>query len=169
MPLAIVILALLLFAALRRVDVFDAFKTGAGDALRLIVRLIPTMAAFMAALKLLTRSGAEAWLLETLSPVLSRVGADARLLPLLLARPLSGSAAMGALSDLFTRYGPDTPLTLTAGVLLGSSETVFYTLALYFGAVKIRRSRFAVPVALAALFTSVAAGLWFSSIFFGSR
>ena len=168
MPLAIVILLLLLFAAVRRVDVFSAFRTGAADALKLLVSILPTMAVFLASLRLFRDSGAEDFLIARLSPVLSRIGVDARLVPLLLVRPVSGSAATGALSDLFKQYGPDSRLGLTASVLLGSSETIFYTLALYFGAVGVRRTRFAVPVALAAMLTSVVTGLLFCSLFFGS-
>ena len=169
MPLAILILLLLAFAALRRVDVFSALRQGAGDALKLIVTVLPTMAVFLAALRLFRDSGMEDRLIAWLSPVLSRIGVDARLVPLLLVRPVSGSAATGALSDLLTRYGPDSRIGLTASVLLGSSETILYTLSLYFGAVGIRKTRFAVPVALAAIGTSVVTGLLFSSIFFGSR
>ena len=169
MPLALLILLLLLFAARRRVDVFTAFRDGAADALRLIVTLLPGMAVFTAALRLFQASGAEQILTERLSPVLSRIGTDVRLLPLLIVRPVSGSAATAALSDLFRQYGPDSAVGLTGSVLLGSSETVFYTLALYFGAVNIRKTRFAVPVALCALFVSVVTGLLFSSLFFGSR
>ena len=169
MPLAILILLLLLSAAFRRVDVFSALKTGAADALRLLVSLLPTLAVFLAAQRLLQASGAEAWLLSMLSPLLSRIGVDARLVPLILVRPVSGSAAVGALTDLFSQYGPDSQLGLTASVLLGSSETILYTLALYFGAVNVKKTRFAVPVAFAAMLTSVVTGLVFSAIFFGSR
>jgi Uncharacterized membrane protein len=88
-------------------------------------------------------------------------------LPLLLARPFSGSAAVAALTDLFAEYGPDSRVGMTASVLLGSSETIFYSLALYFGSVGVKKTRFAVPVALAAMLTSVVTGLLFSSLFFG--
>ena len=75
---------------------------------------------------------------------------------------------VAALTDLFTEYGPDSKTGLTASVLLGSSETVFYTLALYFGSVGVKKTRFAVPAALLALFTSIVTGLLFSSLFFGA-
>ena len=169
MPFAILILLLLLFAAFRRVNVFSAFVKGAADALPLLKTLLPTLAAFSIAMRLFRDSGAEAWLFSLLSPVLARVGVDARLVPLLLVRPFSGSAATGALTDLFTQYGPDSTVGQTASVLLGSSETVFYTLALYFGAVGVKKTRFAVPVALAALAVSVITGLLFSALFFGAR
>lgn len=169
MPLAILILILLLSAALKRVDVFGAFRKGASEALPLAAKLLPTLAVFLTALRLFRESGAESWLCDRLSPLLMRIGVDARLVPLLIVRPVSGSAAIGVLADLFSQYGPDSRIGLTASVLLGSSETVFYTLALYFGAVRVRKTRFAVPVALAALLVSIVTGLLFSSLFFGSR
>lgn len=169
MPFAILILLLLLFAAIRRVNVFSAFVAGAKDALPLVKTLLPTLAAFSIAMRLFRDSGAQAWLFSLLSPVLSRIGVDARLVPLLLVRPFSGSAATGALVDLFGQYGPDSVVSKTASVLLGSSETIFYSLALYFGSVGIKKTRFAVPVALFALAVSVATGLLFSSLFFGAR
>ena len=169
MPIAIVLLLLILYALVRRVNVFSAFLKGAADALPLLTRLLPTLAAFTMALRLFRDSGAQELLESLLSPALSRIGVDARLLPLILVRPFSGSAASAALLDLFRQVGPDSTVGLTASVLLGSSETVFYTVALYFGAIGVKQTRFAVPVALAALLTSVVFGLLFSSLFFPAR
>lgn len=166
MPIAILLLSVTLYALFRRVNVFSAFLKGAADALPLLKTLLPALAAFMTAMRLFRDSGAQALLTSLLSPVLTRIGVDARLLPLLIARPFSGSAASGALLELFTQYGPDSTVGLTASVLLGSSETVFYTVALYFGSVGIKRTRFAVPVALAALLTSVVCGLLLSALCF---
>ena len=166
MPIAIVLLLLILYALLKRVDVFAAFTEGAKGALPLIRTLLPTLAAFTMALRLFRDSGLAAQIEAWLSPALQKIGIDARLLPLLLMRPFSGSAANAALLDLFRQYGPDSAVGLTASVLLGSSETVFYTVALYFGSVSVKRTRFAVPVALAALLTSVICGLLFSSLWF---
>ena len=169
MPIAVLILALLLYAAFRHVNVFDAFREGAAQALPLLRTILPTLALFSAAMSLLRESGAAAALSSLLSPVFSALGVDAPLLPLLLVRPFSGSAAVAALSDLFTQYGPDSRIGLTASVLLGSSETIFYTLALYFGGIGIKKTRFTVPVALFAMLTSAVTGLLFSSLFFGAR
>ena len=166
MPVAILILLLLVYAAFRRVNVFDAFREGAAQALPLIGSILPTLAVFSAAMSLFRASGAFGLLSSFLSPALDLLGVDPALVPLLVVRPFSGSAALAALTDIFTQYGPDSRVGLTASVLLGSSETVFYTLALYFGGVGIKRTRFAVPAALLSLLTSVATGLLFSSLFF---
>ena len=167
MPIAIFLLLLTLYAMIRRVDVFSAFVRGAAEALPLLKSLLPALAVFTLALRLFRDSGAQERFTALLSPMLSRVGVDPALLPLLIARPFSGSAATGALLDLFSRYGPDSATGLCASVLLGSSETVFYTVALYFGSVGVKKTRFAVPVALAAMVVSIAFGLLFSRLFFG--
>ena len=166
MPVAILILLLLIYAAFRRVNVFDAFREGAAQAIPLIKTILPTLAVFSAAMALFRFSGAFDLLSSFLSPAFNILGVDPALVPLLVVRPFSGSAALAALTDVFTQYGPDSRVGLTASVLLGSSETVFYTLALYFGSVGIKKTRFAVPAALIALLTSVATGLLFSSLFF---
>ena len=90
-----------------------------------------------------------------LTPACGAAGLQAELLPLLLLRPFSGSAAMAQLAELFARFGPDSDIGMRASVLMGSSETIFYEVALYFGAVGVKKTRFAVPVALA----SMAAGV----------
>lgn len=168
MPVAVLILALLLGAAVRRVNVFEAFRAGAARALPLLKTILPTLAVFSAAMSLFRTSGAADALNAVLSPALTALGVDPALVPLLLVRPFSGGAAVGALSDIFVRFGPDSRVGLTASVLLGSSETIFYTLALYFGSVGIKKTRFTVPVALASMLTSVACGLLFSDLFFGA-
>ena len=168
MPVAILILLLLIYAAFRRVNIFQAFCEGAAQALPLMKTILPTLAVFSAAMALFRYSGAFDLLSSFLSPSLNVLGVDPALVPLLVVRPFSGSAALAALSEIFTQYGPDSRVGLTASVLLGSSETVFYTLALYFGSVGIKKTRFVVPAALLSLFTSVVTGLLLSSLFFGT-
>lgn len=167
MPLTILILLLLLYAAVRRVNVFEAFREGAARAIPLMKTILPTLAVFSAAMGLFRASGAFDLLASFLSPALHALGVDPALVPLLLVRPFSGGAAVAALSDIFTQYGPDSRIGLTASVLLGSSETIFYSLALYFGSVRIKKTRFTVPAALFAMLTSAVTGLLFSSLFFG--
>lgn len=167
--MSIAILLLILFALIRRVPVFSAFTKGASDALPMLKTVLPTLAAFSMAMRLFRDSGLADRLAACLTPFLSRIGTDAELVPLLIVRPFSGSAAMSVLLDLFQRVGPDSRTGYTASVLLGSSETVFYTVAMYFGSVGIKKTRFAVPVSLIALSVSVVSGLLFSALFYGSR
>jgi spore maturation protein B len=97
---------------------------------------------------------------EVLAPLLDRVGLPAQLLPLMLVRPISGSAALGVGAELIQTYGPDSQLGWTAAVMLGSTETTFYTIAVYFGAVGITRTRYAVPAALCADLSGFLAAAW---------
>lgn len=162
------LIALLIYAKARGVRVLSAFLSGAEDAFGLLKTLLPCLAALLAAIRTLRDSGVFSMLEAALAPALRAVGVDARLVPILLMRPLSGSAAVAALTELFTAYGPDSPVGLTASVLLGSSETLLYSLALYFGAVGVRKTRFAVPLAAFAALVSLIAGLFFSRLFFGA-
>ena len=164
-PVAVVVL--LAYALFCRVRVFTAFTDGAAKALPLLGRLIPSLAAILAAITVLRDSGALDALIRLLTPACTAIGVDPALLPLILLRPLSGSAAIAVLSDLFLQYGPDSPIGMTGSVLLGASETLLYTLAVYFGAVGVRKTRFTIPLALVATATSVGTGLLFGKLFFG--
>ena len=116
---------------------------------------------------MLRASGALELAVLALAPLLERVGLDPELLPLMLVRPISGSAALGVGAELISTYGPDSQLGRTAAVMLGSTETTFYTIAVYFGAVGITRTRYAVPAALCADLTGFLAASWAVGLLFG--
>ncbi|MCL2696093.1 MAG: spore maturation protein [Clostridiales bacterium] len=162
----LLILAVIGLAAVLRVDVFSTFVEGAGNALPLLKKLIPVMASIMLAIAVFRDSGALGFLTNFLAPAVEPLGLDARLLPLLLVRPFSGSAAIAAATEIFSQYGPDSQVGFTAGILVGASETIFYTIALYFGAVGVKKTRFAIPVALAAMLAAVVSGVIFSNLFY---
>lgn len=164
--LPIGIALLLLYALFRRINVFSAFANGAAESLPLLVKILPHLATMLIAIRVFRDSGALDWLVQKLSPILSHIGVDARLVPLILLRPLSGSAALAVLSDLFQTEGPDSFVGYTASVLLGASETIFYTLALYFGSIGVKKTRFTLPVALIATLVSVVTGILFSHWFY---
>lgn len=151
--------AVMVYGLVRRVDVYEAFVAGAAEGLPVLLKVLPYLAAMLIAIRTLRDSGLIDRLTELLAPACRAVGMDAELLPLLLLRPFSGSAAMAALADLFESHGPDSGVGYTASVLMGSSETIFYEVALYFGAVGVRRTRFAVPVSLAAMAAGVLTAL----------
>ena len=162
----ILILLVIGVAAVLRVDVFSAFVEGAGSALPLLKKLIPLMASIMLAIAVFRDSGALDFLTRLLAPAAEPLGLDARLLPLLLVRPFSGSAAIAAATDIFSQHGPDSPVGFTASILVGASETIFYTIALYFGAVGIKKTRFAIPVAIVSMVAAVMAGVLFANLFY---
>ena len=144
----------------RGVDVYDALVQGAGGGLEVMLRIFPALVGLMTAVAMLRASGALELAAEVLAPLLDRVGLPAQLLPLMLVRPFSGSAALGVGAELIQTYGPDSQLGRTAAVMLGSTETTFYTIAVYFGAVGITRTRYAVPAALCADLTGFLAAAW---------
>ena len=139
---------------------YDALVQGAGGGLEVMLRIFPALVGLMTAVAMLRASGALELAAEALAPLLDRVGLPAQLLPLMLVRPISGSAALGVGAELIQTYGPDSLLGRTAAVMLGSTETTFYTIAVYFGAVGITRTRYAVPAALCADLTGFVAAAW---------
>ena len=155
------------YAACRRVDVYDALIQGAGEGLGTLARIIPSLVGLMTAVYMLRASGALDLAAHALAPLLDRVGVPAELLPLMLVRPISGSAALGVGAELITSSGPDSYVGRVAAVMLGSTETTFYTIAVYFGAVGISRTRYAVPAALCADLTGFLAAAWAVRLCFG--
>ena len=156
-----------LYGAFHRVDVYFSLVQGAGERLSTLVRIVPSLVGLMTAVYMLRASGALELAVLALAPLLERVGLDPELLPLMLVRPISGSAALGVGAELISTYGPDSQLGRTAAVMLGSTETTFYTIAVYFGAVGITRTRYAVPAALCADLTGFLAASWAVGLLFG--
>ncbi len=146
---------------------FHFFLTGAADGLHTAVELLPTLVALLAAVRMLSASGLLADVADLLSPAAAAIGLPAELLPLLLSRPFSGSAATAAYSALLADSGPDSFPALCASVIMGSSDTVVYICAVYFGTARVRHTRHALPCAFAVMLF----GIFFSSavcrFFFG--
>ncbi len=136
------------YGCIRRVDIYDGLICGAGQGLSTMVRIAPALIALLTAVYMLRASGfldlVEGWL----APVLHLLGIPPETVALLLVRPISGSAALGVGAELIETYGPDSTIGRTAAVMLGSTETTIYTVAVYFGAAKISKTRHTVPAAL---------------------
>ena len=157
--LPICIMLLIMWSFRKRCNVYEAFVTGAKDALPTLVQILPYMAAMLIAISVFRASGAMDLLMGLLSPAFEAVGMPTELVPLVTLRPFSGSAALALLQDVFTNHGVDTFIGLSASVLVGSTETIFYTVALYFGSVKVLKPRYSVAVALISGVTGVAAAM----------
>src|SRR5690606_14029736 len=138
----------LVVALVRRVPVYEEFVAGANEGVKLGLRLVPLIIAIYVAIGIFRESGVLAFLTERLDAVLWAVGIPVDILPLMVIRPFSHSAAMGIIVDILDTHGPDSFTGLLASVMHGSSETTFYVLTLYLGAVGIRRSLYAVPLLL---------------------
>ena len=129
---------------------FSALTDGARDGLKTVMRIFPALVALLTAVSMLRASGALEALTQLCAPVLAWLGIPPETAMLLLVRPISGSGALAAASDIIHTYGADSRIGRTAAVMLGSTDTTFYVLAVYFGACGIRRSRWAIPAAIAA-------------------
>ncbi|MBQ6430742.1 MAG: spore maturation protein [Oscillospiraceae bacterium] len=139
-----------LIALAKKQDIYAALTDGGLEGLKLLVSIAPSLVMLLTAVHMLRASGAIALLTQWLSPVSGFFGIPAETLPLLLLRPFSGSAALAVGAELMGVYGADSLIGRTAAIMLGSTETTFYTISVYFGAAGIRRTRYAVPAALIA-------------------
>lgn len=139
--------------ALRKQEaVYDTLLEGAADGLRLLLTLVPTLVLLLTAVTMLRQSGAMQWLGQALAPIFSVFGIPPETAMLVLIRPISGSAALAVGADLMAQYGVDSTVGRTAAVMLGSTETTFYTISVYFGAAGIKKTRYTIPAALIADF-----------------
>jgi spore maturation protein SpmA len=157
---------LLVFGYLRGVKVYEALTDGAKEGFTTAMRIIPFMVAIFVAIGMFRASGAMEILITILSPVTSAMGMPAEALAMALMRPLSGSGAFGLMSEIVNQ-GPDTFLADLVSVIQGSTETTFYVLAVYFGAVGIRRTRHALPAALCADAAGIIAAVLVCNLWFG--
>ena len=156
-----------LYALTRKVKVYSVFVEGAKEGFQVAVRVIPPLVAVVVALGMLRASGAMDGLAALLAPLTSRIGIPASVLPMVLVRPLSGGAALGVVADVLRSEGSDSYAGRLASVMAGSTETTFYVLAVYFGAVGVSRYRQALPAALLADLAGFAASVVAVRFLFG--
>lgn len=136
-------------AALRKKEnAYDILLSGASEGLKLLVSILPALILLLTAVHMLRASGAVEMLSSLLSPLFSFLGIPPETAILVLIRPISGSAALAVGADLMTEYGVDSLVGRTAAVMLGSTETTFYTISVYFGAAGIKKTRYCIPAAL---------------------
>ncbi len=166
MLVPLIIAGVALYGMSRRVDVYNALVTGAAGGLEILFRIFPALVGLLTAVYMLRASGALDLAATALKPVLDCLGIPPETVGLMLVRPISGSAALGAGAELIATYGPDSTIGRTAAVMLGSTETTFYTIAVYFGAAGIRRTRYAVPAALCADLAGFMAAAFAVRLFF---
>ena len=141
----------------RHVDVYSALTHGAEEGLTVLLRVVPALVGLLTAVSMFRVSGAMEWLSGLFAPVLELLGVPPETAPLMLVRPVSGSGALAVATDLMAAHGPDSYIGRVAAVMLGSTETTFYTIAVYFGSAGIHKTRHTVPAALAADLTGFVA------------
>lgn len=143
------ILILLVYAFFKKIPAYSSFAEGAKAAVKLCFEIFPYIAAIFIAVQLFKASGLSALLSNFLEPVLSLIGIPPELCELILIRPFSGNASLALLTEIYEAYGTDSYIAKSASVLVSSSDTVFYISAVYFAGTKVKRFKFAIPVALA--------------------
>ena len=146
----VLLVAIPLAGIIRKVKVYDVFIEGAKEGFDVAVRIIPFLVGILVAIGMFRGSGAMDLLMAGLRPVVAPVGFPPELVPLAILRSLTGSGSLAFTTDLIKTHGPDSVIARTAATMYGSTETTFYVLAVYFGAVGVRRTRHAVPAALIA-------------------
>jgi spore maturation protein B len=144
----VMLVGITLAGIIRKVKVYDVFIEGAKEGFEVGVKIIPFLVGILVAIGMFRASGAMELLLSMLRPMAAATGFPVELIPLGILRSLSGSGSLALTTDLIKTHGPDSLLARMAATMYGSSETTFYVLAVYFGAVGVRRTRHAVPAAL---------------------
>lgn len=162
----LLLLAVCLLALRKKENAYDLLLSGGQDGLKILVSIVPALVLLLTAVTMLRASGAMEVLSSFFAPVFELFGIPPETAILVLIRPISGSAALAVGTDLMTIYGVDSPIGRTAAVMLGSTETTFYTISVYFGAAGIKKTRYCVPAALIADFTGFFVASLTTKLFF---
>ena len=137
-----------LVGMIRGIKVYDVFIEGAKEGFQVAIRIIPFLVGILVAIGMFRGSGAMDLLTNALRPAMSAIHFPPEIFPLAVLRPLSGSGSLALATDIIKRYGPDSLIARMAATMYGSSETLFYVLAVYFGAIGVKRTRHAIPSAI---------------------
>ncbi len=162
-----IVAAFVLYGWVRRVRVYDALVEGAKQGFDVALRIIPYLVAILVAVGMFRAAGGVDALVTVLGPITTLIGLPAEVLPVALLRPLSGSGALGVASETLTAYGPDSLIGYLASTIYGSTETTFYTLAVYFGAIGVRQTRHTLPACLLADAGGILAATAIVNLLFG--
>jgi spore maturation protein B len=156
-----------LYGLYRGVPVYEAFVEGAKEGFQVAVRIIPYLVAILFAIGMFRASGAMDFLTGALRPLLALVGFPAEVLPMAILRPLTGSGSAALVAEMIQVYGEDSLFVKMAAVMFGSTETTFYVIAVYFGAVNVRRTRHALSAGLTADISAMLFAVWIVRLLFG--
>ena len=155
-----VIAAVIIFALKTRTDAYTAFTEGAADGLRTVVKILPSLLAVITAAQMLRVSGAIDMIIRFISPVTDFLHIPPEVMPLALIRPVSGSGSLGILADILNTFGADSKQGMIASVIMGSTETTFYCLCVYFAGTKVKYTRRVIPCAVISDIIGILTGVW---------
>ncbi len=162
-----IFIIIILAAIFKKVKAYDLFIDGAKDGIDTVIRIIPSLVGLLVAVGVFKSSGALDLLILLLRPVIDLLGMPPEVAPLALLRPISGSASFAFVTEIIKAFGPDTYEGRVAATMMGSTETIFYTLAVYYGSVGIKNIRYTLVAAIMADIISVIASLWACRFIFG--
>jgi spore maturation protein B len=151
----VIIVSIVIYGMCKGVKVYECFVEGAKDGLSICLRIFPYLLAMLIAVGVFRQSGALDYFVNIMRPLVKFIGLPPEIVPLVFVKPLSGSGALGIFSDILKQYGPDTFIGITASIIMGSTETIFYTLTVYFGAVGIKKIRHTLWAAVCADLTAI--------------
>ena len=162
----VTILFIVVFGCLQKVDIYEVFLEGAKEGLQTVIDILPTLIGLVMAVEVVRAGGLLDLMVEWIRPFANVVGFPAELAPLSIVRLVSSSAATRLLTDLFAQYGPDSYLGRVASVMMSCTETVFYTMSLYFLSIGIRKTRWTLPCAILANLVGMIAAVWLVGVVF---
>lgn len=146
----IVIFIIILYGVIEKKNVFDIFLNGAKDGVKIVVKIFPTLVGLFLAIGLLRNSGLLEFIINIINPILVKFQVPSEILPLAILRPISGSASIAIATDIMKSFGVDSNIGIIASVIMGSTETTLYTIAVYTSSVNIKDTKYVLPAALIA-------------------
>lgn len=164
--LPVIIILVLTMGIIKKVPIYEEFTEGAKDGFKVSINIIPYLVAIIVGISMFRASGAMDSLAGILAPLLTKLSVPVESIPMMITRSLSGSATLGLFTDIAQKLGPDAYATKLCAVLVGSSETTFYVLAVYFGAIGITKYRYALAVGLIADFIGILAAIFVCMLVF---
>jgi len=164
--LPVIIFVILTVALVKKIPIYEEFTEGAKDGFQVAINIIPYLVAIIVGITMLRESGLIDNIANVLAPVLNALKVPVESLPVMIVRSLSGSAALGLFSDVANHCGPDSYAAKLCAVIVGSSETTFYVLAVYFGSIGIKKVRYALLTGILADIVGVVAAVMICSYFF---
>ena len=162
----IIIVLVVLYGVIMKVKVYECFVEGARDGITICLKIFPYLLAMIIAVNVFRASGVLDFFIYLVKPIVKFIGLPPELVPLVLIKPLSGSGALGVFTDIIKQYGPDSYIGCVASIIMGSTETIFYTLTIYFGAVGIKNIRHTLIAAILADITAVIMAVNLAKFFF---
>lgn len=151
----IIVGSVTVYGMLKGVKVYECFVEGAKDGISICIRIFPYLLAMLIAVGVFRASGVLAYLTALMAPLVNLIGLPSEIVPLVFIKPLSGSGAMGVFTDILKQYGADGAIGITASIIMGTTETIFYTLTVYYGAVGIKKIRHTLWAAILADITAI--------------